>query len=245
MPSVLESVEWGKPALTLLSQCKQLNPNLPAVMHIRHTERPKSTQESYDLARKTGISTLLSTKKGKQAAFDFGEHLPSNRVYRVYHSPIERARETAEKIHEGLLSQGAESHLKGIFMRVNNNQVKRRDYLQRYVLDVGAPNARHYFINLVSEHFPPWEIESASLIAKRHASIMMENLKSATLGNFDIYVSHDTVCASFLFYWFGIIPDERWIQFLDGFIMQLTGEQLHVYTKDGRKEAYYPYWWNF
>ena len=132
MSSVIESVEWGKPALTLLSQCKQLNPNLPAVMHIRHTERPKSTQESYDLARKTGRSTLLSTKKGKQAAFDFGEHLPSNRVYRVYHSPIERARETAEKIHEGLLSQGAESHLKGIFMRINNNQVKRRDYLQRY-----------------------------------------------------------------------------------------------------------------
>jgi len=188
---------------------------------------------------------LLSTEKGKQAAFEFGEHLPNTRVYRVYHSPVARTRETAEKIHEGLLLQGAESQLKGIFLRVHHNQVKRRDYLQRDVLDAGAPNARSHFINHISEHFPPWEIDSASLIAKRHAAIMMNNLKTATPENFDIYVSHDTVCASFLFYWCGIMPDETWIQFLEGFIMQLTEERLHVYTKDGKKEAYYPYWWNF
>ena len=245
MRSVLESVEWGKPALSLLSKCKQLNPNLPAVMHIQHTERPKSTQESYDLARKTGRSTLLSTEKGKQAAFEFGERLPSDRIYRVYHTPIERTRETAEKIHEGLLSRGVKSQLEGIFMRVHHNQARRRDYLQRDVLDAGEPNARSHFINHVSEHFPPWEIEHCSLIAKRHAAIMMGDLKTATPESFDLYVSHDTICAMFLLYWFGIMTDERWIEFLDGFIMQLTEERMHVYTKDGKKEAYYPYWWNF
>lgn len=186
---------------------------------------------------------LLSTEIGKQAAFEFGESLPDTRVYRVYHSPVARATETAEQIHEGLLSQGADSQLKGVFLRVHDIQVKRLDYLQRDVRDVGSPNARPYFINLVSEHFPPWEIESGSLIAKSHAVIMMDNLKSATPENFDIYVSHDVYLAVFLFYWFGIMPDERWIEFLDGFIMQLKEERMHAYTKDGKKEAYYPYWW--
>jgi len=245
MSSVLESVEWGKPALSLLSQCKQLDTDLPAVMHIRHTERPRATKESFEYARNERRSMLLSTEKGKQAAFEMGERLPDDRIYRVYHSPVVRATETAEKIHEGLLSQGVESQLKGVFFRVHDNRAKRLEYLKRDFLDAGAPNARPHFINLVSEHYPPWEIESGSLIARRHAHITMENLKSATPENFDIYVSHDTYCASFLFYWFGIMPDERWIEFLDGFIMQLAEERLHVYTKDGKKEAYYPYWWIF
>jgi hypothetical protein len=73
----------------------------------------------------------------------------------------------------------------------------------------------------------------------------MKNLTSAETNTFDIYVSHDTTCGAFLLHWFGIMLDERWIEFLDGFIMQLTEERLHVYTKDGKKEAYYPYWWNF
>ncbi len=64
VPSVLESVEWGKPALSLLSQCKQLDTNLPAVMHIRHTERPKPTQETRELVLKTGkIRGTLNRKR--------------------------------------------------------------------------------------------------------------------------------------------------------------------------------------
>jgi hypothetical protein len=41
------------------------------------------------------------------------------------------------------------------------------------------------------------------------------------------------------------MPDERWIEFMDGFIMQLTEKRIRVWTKDGKKEAYYPHWWNF
>ena len=219
--------------------------DIPAVMHIRHTERPKSTQESREYAKKTGKAILKSTAKGKQAAFEFGVNLPSKRVYRVYHSSVTRAIETAEQIHKGLLSQGAESHLKGVFMNVHYNQGRSLEYLQRDVHDVGASTARPYFVNYVSEHYPPWKIEPGSLVAQRHAAKMSENLTSGTSETFDLYVSHDVFCALFLFYWFGIMPDERWIEFLDGFLVQLSEERMHVYTKDGKKEAYYPYWWNF
>lgn len=241
----LDSVEWGKPALSLLSKCRKLDIKLPAVMHIRHTERPRLSTEDLSDSRKLGRSTLLSTRKGKKAAFEFGERLPDNRTYRVYHSPIDRAKETAEMINEGILSQGVESRLKGVFMRVNHDTASQYSYIQRDIIDAGAPNSRPYFINYVSEHYPPWEMEPGSLIAKRHAAIMVENLKMATSDNFDIYVSHDTYIATFLLYWFGIMPDERYIQFLDGFIAQFNEEHSIVWTKDGRKKAYYPYWWDF
>ena len=65
MSSILESVEWGKSALTLLAQCNKLDPNLPAVMHIRHTERPRIRLDSKDGDR------ILSTELGRNAAYEF------------------------------------------------------------------------------------------------------------------------------------------------------------------------------
>jgi len=245
MSSILETVEWGKPAQTLLSYCNQVNPELPIIMHIRHTERPKATEETMKQAQKNGTSPLYSTERGKQAAYEFGQKLPKNKIYNIYHSPVKRTIETAEKIHEGLLSQKAVSKIKGVFFSANYNKQKQFEYLKRDIIDSGQPNARQYFINHVNGHFPPWEIEPALLVAKRHAFMMMKNVKNASPENWDIYVSHDTVCSLFLFYWFGVMPDERWIEFLDGFIMQLSDDRMHVFTKDGKKEAYYPYWWNF
>lgn len=40
MVKVLSTVNWGEPALDLLSHCCNLDQGKPAVMHIRHTERP-------------------------------------------------------------------------------------------------------------------------------------------------------------------------------------------------------------
>lgn len=243
MVSVLESVEWGEPALSLIAQCKQLDPKLPAIIHMRHTERPKVTQKSTEYRRKHGKSMLNSTEKGKQAAFEFGAKLPSNRVYRIFHTNVDRTRETAVKIHEGLRSQNIESQMKGKFMNVLYNKCFL-DYYQRDVREIGAPNARPFYLNHISGNYPPWEIEPSLIIAKRQAFQMMENLRTATSESFDVYVSHEITCAEFMFHWFGILADERWIDFLDGFIMQIVEDRLHVYTKDGKQETHPPYWWN-
>jgi hypothetical protein len=105
--------------------------------------------------------------------------------------------------------------------------------------------ARSYFINWVSGHYPPWEIEPCRMFAQRAASVMMKNLEEIDSFGFNIYVSHDLWVAPCLFYWFGIMPSIEWIKYLDGFILQLTDDRINVYSKDGKKEAYYPYWWSF
>jgi hypothetical protein len=82
------------------------------------------------------------------------------------------------------------------------------------------------------------------MFAQRAAMVMIKNLDGLGSQDFGIYVSHDIWVASFLFNWVGMLPHEN-CMFLDGFILQLAEERMHVYTKEGKKEAYYPYWWNF
>jgi broad specificity phosphatase PhoE len=237
MSSVLESVQWGEPALSLLAQSRELDPNLPAVMHIRHSERPKIS------SREERGANL--TESGKRAAYEFGSLLPRNRSYRLYHSVSDRAIETAEEIHRGLRSIDAEACIDGVFLRSHSDQDKTWDYITRDKISPGKETARSYFINRASGHYPPWELEPCGIFAQRAASVMMKNLEELDLSGFDIYVSHDVWVASYLFYWSGIMPSVDWIKYMDGFILQLTDDRMNVYSKDGKKEAYYPYWWDF
>lgn len=246
MTSILESVEWGKPALALLAQCNELDTELPAVMHIRHTERPNATPEDMERARRTGRSHILSTEKGKEAAYEFGTRLTLDRTYRFYHTPVDRTKETAEKIHEALLERGASSTFNGVMSsQTMGDRNKRLEYIIRdRILDGSYANPRPVLIKWVAGGYPPWEIEPSLMFAQRVSMETMNNLASAQSG-MDVYVSHDMWIGMLLMHWFGIVPDEDNVKFLDGFILQLKPENMHVYTKDGKKETYYPYWWNF
>ena len=106
-------------------------------------------------------------------------------------------------------------------------------------------DGRPFFLSHVSGHYPPWEIEPLVSFAQRAASWNVGNLEAAESNGVDIYVSHDLWVAAFLLYWCGIMPDLGWIEFLEGFIVQLGEKRLRVYTKDQKVDVYYPYWWNF
>ena len=243
MTSVLDSIEWGKPALSLIEQIKKLDPTLPATLHIRHTERPQATPEGLKQAMKAGHSQLLSSERGKQAAFELGGQLPKGREYRVYHTSVKRTHETAENIHKGILAQNLKSKIEGVFFKgPNDDYPKRLLYMSRDTPELDK-SIRQFFIHRVSGRYPPWELEDMMLVAKRQAAIMVENLRTAKSNTLDVCVSHEVSIACFMLYWFGIMPDERFIDFLDGFIVQLYDEKMTVFTKDGRKEIYYPYWW--
>ena len=245
MTSVLDSIEWGKPALSLIEHIKKLDPTLPATLHIRHTERPQATPEGLKQAMKAGHSQLLSSERGKQAAYELGKQLPKGREYRVYHTSVKRTQETAENIHKGILAQNLNSKLEGVFFKgPNDDYPKRLRYMRRDTPELDK-SIRQFFIHRVSGRYPPWELEDSMLIAKKQAAKMVENLRTAQMNTLDVCVSHDVVIATFMLHWFGIMVDERFIEFLDGFIVQLYEETMVVYTKDERREVYYPYWWNF
>ncbi len=247
MESVLESVEWGNPALSLIAQCIQLDPNHPATLHIRHTERPQATPEGIEQAIKAGHTLLLSSERGKKAAYELGNQLPKEREYRIYHTSVKRTQETAENIHKGIQAQNLNSKLEGVFFkRPNDDYPKRLRYMIRDTAELDTlKSIRQFFVHRISGRYPPWEVEDLMLIAKRQAGIMVENLRTAKSNTLDVCVSHDVPIAAFMLHWFGLMPDERFVEFLDGFIIQLYDEKMTVFTKDGRKEIYYPHWWNF
>ena len=125
MSSVLKSVVWGEPALSLLSQCRILDHGFPAVMHIRHSERSQIS------SREERGANL--TESGRRVAYEFGSSLSINRSYRLFHSTSDRAKETAEEIHRGLRSIDAEACMGGVFLRSHSDQEKLWDYLIRDV----------------------------------------------------------------------------------------------------------------
>ena len=209
-------------------------------MHIRHTERPVIEPGNVD-----GIRTL-TTELGRRAAYEFGSMLPTDKRYRLYHTYIERSRETAEEIHRSIRSNDGMSEVVGpVPLSSVVDPEKFPEYVTRETEEVPSESlAISLFTKWISGHFPPWVRVPALDFAQRAASITMKNLESADDNIFDIYVSHDIFVAAFQLFWFGVFPSD-WVSFLDGFILQFSGEKMNVYSKYGVKSTYPPYWWNF
>ena len=236
MVSVLGSVSWGEPALRLLSLCEELDPDLPAAMHIRHSERSEIT------SREEREATL--TENGFKAARGFGELLPGDQSYRLYHSPRTRTKETAEYIHRGLMGKNAQSRVCGVApFRLKVHPEKMWDYMTRDWLN-DERGITTFLASWVGGRYPPSEMEPSIQFAMRAAEATVANLNQIEHG-MDIYVSHDVWLGLFMFHWFGAMFPGNRAQYLEGFILQLTEERMRFYTQEGMKEAYYPHWWDF
>jgi hypothetical protein len=235
MTSVLRSVDWGGPALALLRHCKTLDADRPAVMHIRHTER--------HLIGDIGDGhNILSTAAGKEAAQEFGSRLPLGRRYRFFHSYYERARETAEDVSEGVSAGGGKTKVVGA---MDLASILDREGYERYVADYtdNEVSASSFFFRWVSGLIPSDVLVPSKEFAKRAAGILTGNLKGGGPDSFDVYVSHDTWVANFMFHWFGLQPPGDWYRFLDGFIVQLDDRGMDLYYREKRSRVRYPHWW--
>ncbi len=109
----LESLPWSRPALNLINHVKNLNPNKPAILHIRHTERTSFTKEEVDGTGDISGYNLYSTDLGKEAAYHFGASLPTSREYKIFHTSIDRTLETVESIRRGIESNGGVASIAG------------------------------------------------------------------------------------------------------------------------------------
>lgn len=240
MDRILEDVEWGGPTLSLLSSCRDLLEDLPAVMHIRHSERPRMGELG------VGRQALL-TPNGKQAAYEFGGGLPSSRRYMLYYTYLGRTEETAQQIHQGILDNGGQSKIGGELPLATILDVRKYDHYVSRDTDGRDTDetAKSYFHNWVSGRYPPWIIYPSRQFTQRMAAIMVENLRSASSNSLDIYISHDTWISAFLYHWSGIPPPSNWIGFLDGFTLQLAEERMNMYFRGQTTKNHHPYWWNF
>ncbi|TFH14085.1 hypothetical protein E4H04_10880 [Candidatus Bathyarchaeota archaeon] len=230
MSSVLEQVEWGKPVLSFLHQIKQIDPKVPALIHIRHSER--------DLGK---LHTDL-TQIGLKASVQFGKQLPKNRAYRFYHTPYSRTEKTVKKIIEGLRENQSQTSIQKIEISTMRDEEKAFINLRKNWDD--RTQIRSWFYKWAAGHYPPWEMNSTLDAAQQLAGLMVKNLDTASSDVIDIYVTHDTYVAVCIFHWFGLMID-NWINFLDGYLVQFYSDYMRVFFNEITMDIEYPYWWNF
>jgi hypothetical protein len=243
----LASQNWSGPCISLLKHMKSLNPDKPAILHIRHTERTSLTQE--EILRSPSTYTpgyyLPSTDIGKQAAADFGASLPTDREYTLFHTHMDRTLETAESICQGIRSIGGKALIAGEMADIPVLDQKARNELsqkrvRKYGLDAYPDEGA---TNWICGLNPPNMVKPSLEFAQEIAWTNMDHLRNAQSNALHMYVSHDTWIHLLMFHWFAVLPDPNNAPFLGGFLMQFDSDDIHVWFRGESKLCEYPYWW--
>jgi hypothetical protein len=238
MTGVLGRVEWGTSARSILAGAKDLDPGKPALIHIRHTERPGISGANSDV--------LLSTPAGKQAAIEFGEGLPKGRHYRLYHTIVDRSRESAESIREGIKRKRGDAELSGVFpFRTAFDPKAMDDYIDYMMKRCGGEDeaVAEMMNRWIAGLAPPNVFRPSVEFARMVAEYAQQRLRTATPDTIDIYVTHDTWVGACLFHWFALPMPEDGVRFLDGYLMQPLDGEMAVWYRGKAKTMEYPPWW--
>lgn len=237
MTSILDTIDWGKPALQLAQQVHNLDPSKPAFIHIRHSERQT-------LEENTPYGMAL-TPKGIQTSIEFGRILPTNRRYTLLSTAIQRSKDTAEYIHKGIRENDGESRLDGIIQAtsVRDSTVHQKNMIRLHEGRSSEEALRHFVYRWVSGHYPESVLKPSLEFTGQASTVMSQSIKEADPEDVIIWVSHDNWIAPFLMHWLGVF-DWGHLQFLDGFILQFYDEFMVLYLRDEKREVSYPYWWN-
>jgi len=238
MSSTLESVKWGKSALELIKHTWELDPNVPAVMQIRHSERLPVTKRSE--------MNLPLTDTGEKTAYEFGSKLPPERKYYLHYTSVERTQKTASKLHEGVIDNKGISEIVGILPVTSVIDIEANANIAMQIKkgiedDEGS---RKYFYHWLSGLVPPWVREPSLEFSQQAAYTMIKNLREAKPKDMHIWVSHDAWVAPFLLHWLGECSF-NWVSFMDGFILQFYESYMVSFFRGEKKKVEYPYWWRF
>lgn len=225
----LETQTWGKPVLQLLKHCKTLKPE-KAAMIIRHSERAS-------INRPDEMSVAGLTEVGREAAKGFGQLLPEERSIQVYHSPVERCRETAECIVEGARSREISADIGGKISLLGG---PREDW-GRFsgILIRDWPHSVNYWL---CGRYPVDIVEPSTGYARR-ASVELDTTLEVEPGTLVLHVTHDMSILAMLFHWFGVTPSFDNSGFLGGFMYQRTVDKVSLFLRDICREVDLPYWW--
>ena len=97
---------WTEEPRNIIKNIKNPSFDSKAILMLRHSQRyePKLTD----------VNQIMElTSQGRSIARLFGTKLPKNRKIRLFHSPVNRCKETAEQIHAGFREIGGEGIFKG------------------------------------------------------------------------------------------------------------------------------------
>ena len=227
---------WLKQARDVINGLDKFNPSSKIIMIIRHSQRyePEMINEN-----DVKSANMELTPLGYEIAQKLGEKLPKNRHVRLFHSPRNRCRETAEKIYEGFTNNGGNGIIKGECKSLYGIGVNMQSYLDEF------NKYRNYQVILryVAGIYSPDLWPSSETFYQKSGQKIWEQNEYAPDRGIDIFISHDFHIMTFRFGWFGLTPDERWIDYLGGFAFSISEDSIIISDYGKSLEIGIPYWW--
>lgn len=223
---------WTEQVREIIKSLKNPVFDSKSILILRHSQRyePKLTDVNQNMEL---------TPQGRSMARLFGKKLPKNRTIRLFHSPVNRCKETAEEIHAGFEEIGGNSIFKGecpVVWKIGiNNKFFMSELKKHPDLDI--------FFRWVSGFYTEEKFPSLILYCQRAANVIWNQLNLTPENGLDIYITHDYHLNALRYGWLGLPPDERWVGYLGGFIFRF--EENHIISANfgDIKTIEMPHWW--
>lgn len=233
---MLGEYAWTKQAQNLIEGLDKFPSRSKITIIMRHSQRfePNLVNES-----ELKDANMELTPLGEEIAMKFGENLPVYRTVRLFHSLRNRCKKTAEKIHQGFTKVNGKVLLikesKSLYgIGINNqsyldefNRYQNYQVILRYLAGVYSPDL-----------WPP-----ALPFTQRSGKEIWSQIENISEGGLNIFVTHDFHTMIFRFGWFGLPPDERWVDYLGGFAFSIMEDHILLLDHGNLIKLGIPYWW--
>jgi len=230
--NIWEQEDWVSHARNIIANIEKFPEESRVILILRHSHRnePKPLEN---------VNKLRLTPKGHAIARLFGEKLPKNRTIRLFHSIIWRCEETAENIHNGFQNSGGKSEIKGVLTPLFEIGIQNRSFTEQFKLG----HFRKTIYRWAAGFYLPEDWTPFTTYCQQTADVIWNQKNTASNSGIDIYVTHDWHVMSLRFGWFGLPPDESWVNFLGGFAFTFENDHIQMFDHLGLKKIEFPHWW--
>lgn len=231
-----EKHSWTKQARTIFEHLDKFPANSKITLILRHSQRyePKLVDEN-DLK---GANMEL-TPLGEEFAKFFGENLPIERRIRLFHSPRNRCKVTAEKIFQGFTEVNGKGNLIGECNALYGIGINSQSYLDEF----NTYKNYQVMLNYLAGVYAPDLWPPAELFYKGSGKQIWSQTENISQSGINIFVTHDFHITIFRFGWFGFPPDERWVDYMGGFAFSIMEDHLLALDHGKIVKSGIPYWW--
>jgi hypothetical protein len=205
-----------------IEQFKNIPQGKKITLILRHAERDPIDN------MKRAFEALL-TENGKRSASLLGEAISSFHPFTFYHSPVDRCRQTAESMIEGIISKNGKAELAGTDMVLGAPYLKGHwNVLAEMITKQGQENfIRSWFNGEVSGDI----LFSLEVSAKKQLSGLLNQLNISKTNC--VNITHDWNIVLLKEYFFGIKHEHDGMpDFLEGMFAYVEDDTVHLFYKN-------------
>ncbi|MFX1497025.1 MAG: histidine phosphatase family protein [Promethearchaeota archaeon] len=227
-----EIESWTLQVRQLIKKLSKFSEKSKLILILRHSERlePKEIGD--------GIELHL-TEKGHKMAHLFGLKLPKERQIRIYHSVAARCKETAVDILKGFESNGGNGNIEGNLEPLHVLGVDREFFIK----ELKKRPTAEFFRRWMAVLYPPHKISRLSTYCQNAAKVIWNRFSTLPEGGIDLHVTHEILIMALRLGWFGLPPNDYWVNFLGGYAFTFKNDKILLLDNNQFLEVDYPYWW--